>query len=171
MPLMQMGGESDCKMYKVDFHEQEQRVFNVDLSHNTLADRLERFYSLFKASEEEDEHVLIKDLPSLSKAKSLAQNQGDIHVAYLSRIEASKARKQTFLWDSRATRTIIGRGNMLDQIVQKYEVIYHNSDKPHIHESDLDKQNGLYHQGHGTIRQLGYWNTAMSSGMAHFVEV
>jgi hypothetical protein len=86
MPLMQMGGESDHKMYEIDFHEQERSVFDVDLSHNTLADRLESFYSLFKANEEEDEHVLIKDLPFTNKAKSEVQSQAELPVAYLSRI-------------------------------------------------------------------------------------
>jgi hypothetical protein len=143
MPLRQMGGESDRKMYEIDFHEEERSVFDVDLSHNTLADRLERFYSLFKANEEEDEHVLIKDLPSTNKAKAEVQSQAELPVAYLSRIEASKTRKQTFLWDSGATRTIIGRGSMLDRITQKYEVLYHNGDKPHIHVNDLEKQREL----------------------------
>jgi hypothetical protein len=143
MPLRQMGGESDQKMYEIDFHKEERSVFDVDLSHNTLADRLERFYSLFKANEEEDEHMLIKDLPFTNKAKSEVQSQAELPVAYLSHIEASKTRKETFLWDSGATHTIIGRGSMLDQITQKYEVLYHNGDKPHIHVNDLEKQREL----------------------------
>ncbi len=134
-PLETSKAQADQSMYEVEFHDKEPEILHVDLVHNTLADRIEianMRFSTVNDHESEDE-----DEPAMSRLDS------NLPVAHMSRIETSRVHDAAFLWDSGATRTIIGRGDMYQRLINDFEVAYHNKKQQVMAESDMQLKRKL----------------------------
>jgi hypothetical protein len=115
----------------------------MDPNGSTLESRLERYYSAYNLMDAEDEEVPTEKLPRMPERKHREELPTNLPVAYMSRIETIQPTRRSFLWDSGATRTIIGRGDMYDRLIGNYEVLYHDSQHKSIHEEDLHKRQKL----------------------------
>jgi hypothetical protein len=122
-PLEDSQASSDVNMYRVKFHDPDPELLLMDPTGSTLDSRIERYFGA--ACRDYDNDYSADD--AASNAAETTQTESESQpVAYLSRIEASKSTSVSMLFDSGATRHIVGKGIIQQRFDQNKQVLYNH---------------------------------------------
>ena len=122
---------SDVDMHNVDFHEQEEALLRMDVNMSTLESRLERYFHVPMRDPDEDVPVKSEDLPRAKRVEKV--------VAYLARMMTKdKEGNLTFLWDSGATKSVIGCQELIRRLLAGKECLYNHPERGTLDQEDME---------------------------------